>query len=75
MQDNSKLYIVDGILDCAQNKKLLAAIDLALLTIFQGRERAMQEIVELLQQANLEIVQLFQINDLICAIECKKKAV
>lgn len=74
MQADSKLYIIDGILDRARDKKLLAAIDLALLTIFQGQERTLKEITELLSKANLEIVQIIQINDLISAIECKKKS-
>lgn len=74
MGDSSKLYIIDGILDQSKNKKLLAAVDLALLAIFQGQERALHDISELLQKANLEIVQVIQINDLICAIECKKSS-
>jgi hypothetical protein len=73
MEDDSLLYIIDGILDCAQDQQLLAAIDLALLTIFQGRERTMQELNALIDQADLEIIHIIPINNLICAIECKKR--
>ena len=73
MTINSKLYIIDGVLDCSQDKKLLAAIDLALLTIFQGRERTKAEFELLTNQANLQIVNIKTINNLICAIECQVK--
>lgn len=73
MTTNSKLYIIDGILDYAQDKKLLAAIDLALLTIFQGRERTKAEFELLINQAKLQIVDIKTINNLICAIECQVK--
>jgi predicted transcriptional regulator len=72
MNNNSKLYIIDGILDHAQDKKLLAAIDLALLTIFQGKERTLQEITHLVHKAGLEIVRIIHINEIMSAIECKK---
>jgi len=72
MSHNSKLYIIDGILDQAQDKKLLAAIDLALLAIFKGKERTMQDINQLLEKAHLKIINITPINDLISAIECKK---
>jgi uncharacterized protein (DUF952 family) len=75
MKDNSRLYILEGILDQSKNKKLLSAIDLALLTIFQGRERTSAEFTELLSQAGLEIVNITQIDDIICAIECQKVTV
>ncbi|MGE0206905.1 MAG: methyltransferase [Candidatus Babeliales bacterium] len=72
MKADSKLYIIDGILDHAHNKKLLAAIDLALLTIFQGQERTLSEFTELIQSAGLEIVNIITINDTISSLECKK---
>lgn len=73
MESNSKLFIIDGLLDHSKNKELLAAIDLALLTIFQGKERNISQITTLLEEANLEIVDIKQIDEIICAIECRKK--
>jgi hypothetical protein len=72
MRADSKLYIIDGVLDCIQDKKLLATIDLALLTIFSGKERTQQEFTTLLDQAGLEIVHIHTVNSLICALECRK---
>lgn len=72
MDKNATLYIIDGLLDQAQDKKLLSAIDLVLLTIFKGQERTLQEMRSLAQQANLEIIQYFPINDLIFVLECKR---
>ena len=69
---DSRLYIIDGILDYSQDKKLLAAIDLALLTISQGQERTRAEFENLIAQAGLQVVGIKPINGLICAIECKK---
>jgi len=74
MRDDSKLYIIEGILDYSVDKQLLSAIDLALLTIFQGRERTKEEFETLINAAGLEIVAIQPLNDLICAIECKKIA-
>lgn len=72
MDEDSTLYIMDGILDYSENKKLLAAIDLALLTIFQGRERTKSEFEVLIKAAGLEIVFIQPLGNLMCAIECKK---
>lgn len=73
MHPNSTLYIIDGLLDCAQNKKFLAAVDLALLTIFQGQERTLSQMTHLLTLSGLQIVTVHQINELLFAIECKQK--
>lgn len=72
MDENSRLYIIDGILDYSENKPELAAIDLALLTIFQGRERTKAEFEALIQAAGLEIISIQTITEIVCAIECKK---
>lgn len=72
MDVNSRLYIIEGILDFSEDKKLLAAIDLALLTVFQGRERTQSEFAGLIAAAGLEIVSIQKLDSVICAIECKK---
>lgn len=72
MSPDAKLYIIDGVLDYAQDKKLLAAIDLALLTIFQGQERTSLEFTKLANAANLKINSITPLNDLVCIIECVK---
>lgn len=72
MHANSRLYIVEGILDFSEDKKLLAAIDLALLTIFQGQERTKAEFDALIAAAGLEVVSIKNIDNVICAIECKR---
>jgi len=74
MNPDSCLYILDGILDYSQNKKLLASIDLALLSIFQGCERTKAEFESIIGQAGLEIISIEPIGELICAIQCKKVA-
>ena len=74
MDENSRLYIIDGILDYSENKSELAAIDLALLTIFQGRERTKAEFETLIQAAGLKIISIQTITEIICAIECKKRS-
>lgn len=74
MNEDSTLYIMEGILDYSENKKLLAAIDLALLTIFQGRERTKAEFETLLKAAGLNIVSIQPLGNLMCAIECRKTA-
>lgn len=74
MNNDSRLFIFEGMLDCSKNKKVLSAIDLALLTIFEGKERTLGEITYLLSQANLKIINITEIDDIVCAIECKKSA-
>lgn len=74
MHERSTLYIIDGILDYSQDKKLLAAIDLALLAIFQGRERTKAEFQEIITAAGLEIVSIQPLGNLMCAMECRLKA-
>lgn len=72
MHANSRLYIIEGILDLAEDKKLLAAIDLALLTVFQGQERTKSEFDALISAAGLEVVSIKNLDSIICAIECKR---
>lgn len=72
MSENSRLYIIDGILDYSQDKKLLAAIDLALLTVFQGQERTKAEFEALITTAGLEVVSIQSLNNLVCIIECQR---
>lgn len=72
MPESARLYIIDGILDYSQDKKLLAAIDLALLTVFQGQERTKAEFELLIKKAGLEIVTMQPLNNLVCIIECQK---
>lgn len=72
MHADSKLYIIEGILDYSEDKQLLAAIDLALLTIFKGRERNRSELESLIKAAGLEIVSIKTLDNLVCSIECKK---
>ncbi len=75
MHANSRLYIIEGILDYSEDKKLLAAIDLALLTIFQGQERTKSEFDTLIRAAGLEIVSIKTLDSVICAIECKRNEI
>ncbi|MCC7414992.1 MAG: O-methyltransferase family protein [Epsilonproteobacteria bacterium] len=72
MHADSRLYIIEGILDYSEDKKLLAAIDLALLTIFQGQERTKSEFDVLITAAGLEVVSIKNLDSVICAIECKR---
>lgn len=72
MKEDAKLYIIDAILDHTNNKKFLAAVDLALLSIFKGRERKLDDINKLLIKSGFEIINLIQITDVMCVLECKK---
>lgn len=72
MDSDSKLYIIEGILDYSEDKELLAAIDLALLSIFKGKERNRSELENLIKAAGLEIVSIKTLDNLVCSIECKK---
>jgi O-methyltransferase domain len=74
MHSDSTLYIFEGILDRSKDKQKLAAIDLALLTVFEGKERTLNEFEKLVGQAGLEITNVSPIDDLMCALECKKKS-
>lgn len=73
MHADSKLYIIEGILDLSEDKKLLAAIDLALLTVFQGQERTKSEFNALITAAGLEVISIQNLDSVLCAIECKRK--
>lgn len=72
MPPNSRLYVIDGLLDKATNRQFLYAVDLALLTIFQGKERTLQAIIKLAQQANLHYQGYTQLTDYQFAIEFKR---
>jgi len=72
MSSDSTLYIFEGVLDRSIDKQKLAAIDLALLTIFEGKERNLAQFENLAARAGLIITNLTHIDDLMCALECKK---
>lgn len=72
MHPDSKLYIIDGILDKAQDPQLLGAIDLALLTIFNGKERTKKQFEDLITTAGLKIVTIKQLNETLSLLECVK---
>ncbi len=72
MHTDTRLYICEGILDYSKDKQLLAAYDLVLLSIFQGRERTKNQYEVLLKQAGLSIVTIHHIDDIMCVMECKK---
>lgn len=73
MSDSSILYIFEGILDQAADKKQLAAIDLLLRAIFGGGERTMREFSDIIKNAGLEIIKIETITDILSCIVCKKK--
>lgn len=72
MPSNSRLYVIDGLLDKATNRQFLYAVDLALLTVFQGKERTLQAIIKLAQQANLHYQGYTPLTDYQFAIEFKR---
>jgi hypothetical protein len=73
MSVESTLYIIEGILDVSQDKKSVAAADLFVLALLRGAERTKNEFERLVEAAGLEIVSIRPIDDLMCAIECKKR--
>ena len=73
MNNDSTLYIFEGILDQAENKKQLAAIDLLLRIIFGGSERTLDQFKNIIHNAGLEIIETDPIADILSVITCKKK--
>ncbi len=73
MSLTSDLWIIDGILDRAQNAPLLAAIDLGLLTIFGGQERTYAMFDDLINQSGLVITEIVPLTPILFAIRCRKK--
>lgn len=71
MSDGASLIIVEGLLDRANDKKALAACDLALLTIFGGQERTFSQIESLVIDAGLKVVLVSEITDTMFAIHCQ----
>lgn len=72
MQPNNSMWIIDGILDKAEYPKLLAAIDLALLTIFGGKERTFNNLTQLVTRAGLKIIDTIEFTPILSGICCKK---
>lgn len=70
MNDNTRLYIIDAVLDQSDEIKEVAAIDLLLLTIFGGKERTHAEWITLLHKAELQIASIDRITSFIHIIEC-----
>lgn len=71
MKPGNQLWIIDGILDQAQAKTQLAAIDLALLTIFGGQERTLAQFERLITKNNLKIVHIKHFTPLLSGICCE----
>lgn len=70
MDRGNHLWIIDGILDQAEEKTKLAAIDLALLTIFGGQERGIKQFEELVNRAGLTILRIEHFTPLLSGICC-----
>lgn len=72
MNTDSRLFIIDGILGKSKDEKLLAAIDLLLLTIFGGVERNLNQFEKLINSARLRVVGHNSLTNLLSIIECVK---
>ncbi len=72
MENGSKLIIIEGLLDRALDKTSLAAVDLALLTIFGGKERTLADFEKITANAGLKIISITEISELLFAVECIK---
>lgn len=70
MKPGNQLWIIDGILDQAQEQTKLAAVDLALLTIFGGQERTMAQFKTLIAKTGLTIVRIEHFTPLLSGICC-----
>lgn len=73
MEHDNELLIIEGLLDRGEAAATLAAIDLALLSIFGGQERTYAEFSALLSVAGFKIQEIQQITPMLAAIRCKKK--
>lgn len=51
MKSTDRLFIIDALVDQCDNKEMIMAVDLALLTIFGGKERTAKQFTLLLQEA------------------------
>lgn len=70
---NSKLVIFEGILNYSDKSSVLPAIDLALLTIFGGEERSLNDFEKLIETSGLKIESVTKVSDVISAITCSLK--
>lgn len=71
MAKESQLLIFDGILDKVKNKKFLAAVDLLLLTIFNGKERFLSDFENLLAHAGLKLIEHRAITSSMSVLVCQ----
>lgn len=73
MSMGDSLLIFEGLLDRSKNKVELAACDLALLSIFGGKERTLDQFNSLVRCAGLSIIAVSEVTDTIFGILCKKE--
>lgn len=71
MEHGNQLWIIDGILDQAKEKTKLAAVDLALLTIFGGQERNISQFQGLIKKTGLTISHIQHFTPLLSGICCE----
>lgn len=72
MRPTDSLWIFEGILDQSSDKKALAAIDLALLTIFGGKERNSKEFTALCSASGLKINKTIPLTPTLSGMCCSK---
>ncbi len=72
MKKDSVLWVIDGSLGAMENNSVLAAIDLALLCIFGGKERSLQDFTGLIEKAGLKIKEVKPLTALVAGIACIK---
>jgi len=67
---NSRLIIFEGILDYSDKASILPSVDLALLTIFGGEERCLQDFEKLLTAAGFSLCSVTKVTQSVSALEC-----
>ncbi len=71
MAPSNRLVIIEGLIGQeGEQKALLAAVDLILLSVFGGRERTLEEFESLIQAAGLEILDVVKTSSMLSIIEC-----
>lgn len=73
MQTNSRLLIMETIVSQENVRDFSKDIDMAMMVLFGGKERTKTEWLHLLEQANLELVNVYETPSLLSIIEVQKK--
>lgn len=74
MSKESKLYILDSIMDDTNNYHISKDVDFEMMVLFGGKERTKNEFEKILQKANLKLIKIHNLeNSMLSILEVHKK--